>query len=500
MMILRSEARHGERAQRGTAAPLTVSNAGARIHLVHAGDEPGPWLTGLAGRLGPVRPGEAVVLVGTPLDGTGLAELCDLLDPVLKPDRDAHVRLLLLVMSTGAEDSGSRRSAARLLSERWGFDVLAASGVALVAPDGSLFSPDLPGEPGGWWHFAPGAVPRPVSSRVPVSGWEAAVKGIPVQEVAGHVVEPVPAGLVVRPAGPVSAMTRTLPHAVPPDRGGPQLIVASPDVPAAVPAVVMAALPESVRGTTRLLSLDVRSVVRTGRQMADLMGTPVRVGLGLPVILDGALRDGASAGDATAELRTINADGRPSWRPFAQTVVCEPAGGPGAGRVRVTEWRVPAASLSGGSGPDALPLGREWQAAVTPAGLWIGPRGEVPPRAAATRAVSPDTVAIDLGVEHGPHDSLWPALDALFDQLETEVRERAVVHVHGLLDTGSAKRLRGVTARHGLGLGRPARRECAGTGTASATGTGPHTRACPEPEGCAENTAYARLQAWLVTV
>lgn len=496
-MIRRSAACHPERAPGGTAAPLTVSDAGERMHLVHAGDEPGGWLTELAVRLGPVRPGEAVVLVGTPLYETDRVDLCDLLAPVLEADKDAHVRLLLLVMSTGAEDCGSRPSAARLISERWGFDVLAASGAALVAPDGSLFSPDLPGEPGGWWHFAPDTVPRPVSSRLPVSGWEAALKGMAGQEVAGHVVEPVPAGLVVRPSGPVSAVARTLPHTVPPDRAGPQLIVASSAVPAAVPAVVMAALPESVREATRLLSLDVRSVVRTGHQVARLMGTPVRVGLGLPVIVRGALRDGASAGDATTELRTIDAGGVPSWRPFAQTVVCGPASGPDAARVRVTEWRVPAASLSGGTEPDALPLDRNWEAAVTPAGLWIGPRGEAPPSAASARAVSPDTVAIDLGVERGPQESLWRGLDVLFDQLETEVRERAVVHVHGPLGAEGRKHLRHVTARHGFRLAQPNRRAAT---PASAPGTSPDAGAGPRPGDGEENTAYARLRTWLETV
>ncbi|MFI2378009.1 hypothetical protein ACH5AO_23545 [Streptomyces sp. NPDC018964] len=498
-MILRSAACRPERAPRSTAAPLTVSDAGERMHLVHADGAPGRWLTDLAGRLGPVRPGEAVLLVGTPLHGTDHGDLCDLLAPVLEADRDAHVRLLLLVMSTGAEDRGIRPSAARLIAERWGFDVLAASGAALVAPDGSLFSPDLPGEPGGWWHFAPGAVPRPVSSRLPVSGWEAGLKGMAGQEVAGHVVEPVPAGLVVRPSGPVSDVARTLPHTVPPDRAGPQLIVASPAVPAAVPAVVMAALPESVREATRLLSLDVRSVVRTGHQVARLLRAPVRVGLGLPVMVNGALRDGASAGDATTELRTIDAGGVPSWRPFAQTVVCGPASGPDAARVRVTEWRVPAASLSGGTEPDALPLDRDWAAAVTPAGLWIGPRGEIPPSAASTRAVSADTVALDLGVDRGPHDSLWRALDVLFDQLETEVRERAVVHVHGPLGAEGRKHLRHVTARHGVRLAPSARRDRGGAQVSSPS-PGPDAGAGPGPGDGEENAAYARLRAWLETV
>ncbi|MFE1265669.1 hypothetical protein ACFW5X_34830 [Streptomyces albogriseolus] len=495
-MIVRSEACHVKQAHHGTTVPVAVSTSDERIHLVHAGDRPEPWITELAGRLGPVRPGEAVVLVGADLEGTDGAALCDLLAPALESCKRAHVRLLLLVMSTGAEDGADHQSAARLISERWGFDVLAASGAALVAPDGSLFSPDLPGEPGGWWHFAPGAVPRLVGSCLPVSGWEGILKGMAGQEVAGHVLEPVPAGLVVRPVGPLSGLARTLPRAVPPHRDGPQLIVVSSAVPAAVLAVVMAALPDSVRGTARLLALDARSVLRTAHRVADLMGAAVSVGLGMPVLANGALRDGASAGDATAELRTIDTRGMPSWRPFAQTVVCTPARGKSARRVRVTEWRVPAASMSGGTGPDELTLGRDWQAAVTPAGLWIGPRGGVPPLTAAARSVSPDRVAIDLSVDRGPDNSLLHGLDVLFGQLETEVRERAVVHVHGCPGTEGQERLRRITARHGFRL-VPGDRRGAGH---PATGSGPDAGGRPGRAGASETPEYAKLRTWLETV
>ncbi|WP_331737554.1 hypothetical protein [Streptomyces sp. NBC_00019] len=433
-----------------TAASPTVSRAGDHIHLVHAGSRPPEWLTGLAGRLAPARPSEAVVVVGTPLHEDGAEGLCELLAPALDASRDAHVRLLLLVMSTGADETGGGPSAAGLICERWGLDVLATAGTALVTSDGDLFSPDLPGASGGWWHFSPGADARRVSSHLPIPDWERAVKQVGRQTVAGHVVEPVPAGLAVRPAGPAPVTAHTQPHAVPPERDRPQLILASSHLPAAALAVVMAALPEHVRAALRLLSLDGRPLLRIGQALADLLDSEVRVAVGAPVATDGGIPDGASAGDATVEPRMVDSVGRPSWRPFARTVVCSPDRPP-----RVTEWQVPAA-LRGTTAPDELSLGKDCKAVVTPAGLWIGPRDGEPPLLAAARPLTPEAVAVDLGAPHQAlPDGLWPGLDTLFGQLEPDVRHHAVVHVHGDLGMRDRERLLELSVRHGFGTTAP---------------------------------------------
>ncbi|MGW1259774.1 hypothetical protein ACWD5Q_32525 [Streptomyces sp. NPDC002513] len=116
--------RLGGAAQGGPApSPLTVSPADGYLHLVHTGSRPPLWLTRLTGRLGPARPNEAVVLVGTLLGEDGAEGLCRLLTPVLKARPEGHVRLLVLVMSEGADESGGRPSAARLICERWGYEV-----------------------------------------------------------------------------------------------------------------------------------------------------------------------------------------------------------------------------------------------------------------------------------------------------------------------------------------------------------------------------------------
>ncbi|SNX88350.1 hypothetical protein SAMN06272735_8792 [Streptomyces sp. TLI_55] len=431
-----------------TASSPTVSRADDRIHLVHTGTRPPKWLTELAGRLSPARPSEALVVVGAPLDEDGAEALCEWLAPSLDSIRDAQVRLLTLVMSAGAHGAGGRPSAARVICERWGLDVLAAAGTALVTADGALFSPDLPGASGGWWHFSPGVDARRVSSHLPVPEWEAAVRRVGRQTVAGHVVEPVPAGLSVRPAGPTPVTAHTRPHAIPPERDRPQLILASTQVPAAALAVVVAALPEPVRAALRLLSLDGQPLTRLGEELADLLDSEVQVAVGAPAGTDSGAPSGASAGDAMVELRMVDSRGRPSWRPFARTVVCSPAT-VGSGRApRVTESRPPAA-LRGTAAPDTLSVDGDCKVVVTPAGLWLGPHDTDPPLLTLIRPPAPESVAVDLGVPRQPlADCLWNGLETLLGRLEPDVLARVVVHAYGDLDARDRERLVEFSVRH----------------------------------------------------
>ncbi|MEV5176972.1 hypothetical protein AB0L10_39225 [Streptomyces flaveolus] len=439
------------RARYDTGTASTVTPVGEHLYLVHSGSRPPVWLTRLAGRLGPTRPNEAVVVVGVPSVEDGAEGLGRLLAPALEACRDAQVRLLTLVMSEGAHEAGDSPSPARLIIERWGMDVLATAGSALVTTAGCLFAPGHPGGPGGWWHFSPGSATRHVSSHLPIPDWEIVVRRVGRQVLAGHIVEPVPAGLAVRPAGPVSPATHARLHAVPPEYGRPQLIVTSPRTPAAVLAVVLGALPEQVRGSLRLVSLAGVPMSRTAQGVSDLLGREVDVAVGVPVMNGRAVPEGVSAGDAAADQYLLDEEGRPAWRPFARTLVHGPSMGEDNRPARVTQWRVPA--VLSGTEPDALSPGRDWKACVTPSGLWIGPRDAEPPFLVTARPARADAVAIDLGPwdSHGPlDDSLWPELGTLFAQLEPEVCVRAVVHVHGVLDARDDERLRGLTVRHGL--------------------------------------------------
>ncbi|MFG2357814.1 hypothetical protein [Streptomyces sp. NPDC048521] len=451
-MIRRGTGRRGGHSNRHAATRLTVSRARDHVHLVHSGGTPPGRLTDISEWLGPARPNEAVVLVGTALGEDGVEGLCERLAPVLQESKEQDVRLLRLVMSAGADEAEGRPSTARLICERWELDVLATAGPAVVVPDGTLFSPDLPDAPGGWWHFSVGQVPRSVGSRLPIPDWESALRRLEHSPVPGHVVEPVPAGLMIRPAGAASAAVDTLPYAVAPDPDRPHLLIDAPNVPAAGLATMIAALPGRVRKDIRLVSLDGRSVLETGQAVADLLGTGVQVANGVPVVVDGDDAGDDAAGESSTELYMVDADGTPTWRPFAQAFVCEPGGEGREGSARVTEWRAPAALLEG-TDPRGLPFDQTWKVALTPAGLWAGPRGSEPPLVAATRTAEPDSVAIELGApRRAIDDSLWPGLDRLFGELSPEVRERAVVHVHGVLGSKGMENLRRLTIRHNFSL------------------------------------------------
>ncbi|MFF3503301.1 hypothetical protein [Streptomyces sp. NPDC003247] len=451
-MIRRGTGRRGGQAELPPPARLTVSRTREHVHVVHTGGTPPRRLADLADRLGPARENEAAVLVGAPLGDDGAEGLCERLAPVLRGLKDEDVRLLRLVMSAGADEAEDRPSVARLICERWELDVLATAGPAVVVPDGTLFSPDLPDAPGGWWHFSYGEVPRPVGSRLPIPAWESALRQVDHDPVAGHVVEPVPAGLLIRSTAADSPAVHTLPYAVPPDPDRPYLLVGTADVPAGDLATVLAALPGRIREDIRLLSLDGQPMPETGQAVADLLGTDVHLANGLPVVVDGDPDDGSRA-EASTEPYLVDADGTPAWRPFARTLTCAPVGAGRAENARVTTWRAPA-SLSSAEPVDvALPFHRIWKVAPTPAGLWIGPRSGEPPLTAVTRRPAPDAVAIELGApRRALDDSLWPHLDRLFGELDPEVRERAVVHVHGVLGSRGMESLRKLTVRHSFSL------------------------------------------------
>ncbi|MER5698851.1 hypothetical protein ABT255_32645 [Streptomyces mirabilis] len=85
-----------------------VTRAGERVHLGHAGSVPPDRLTHLAGLLTPVRAGEAVVVVGTPLPDRDAEEVCRHLTPAVEAGRDAHVQLLVLLMAGRGERSRRR--------------------------------------------------------------------------------------------------------------------------------------------------------------------------------------------------------------------------------------------------------------------------------------------------------------------------------------------------------------------------------------------------------
>ncbi|MER6373038.1 hypothetical protein ABT255_32640 [Streptomyces mirabilis] len=228
-----------------------------------------------------------------------------------------------------------------------------------------------------------------------------------------------------------------------PERERPQPVLVTPDVPATVLGVVTA-MPVQVRSLVRLVCLDGPPLLRTGQELADLLGSEVRPAVGAPLLDGGSSWDAAL--DATTELGMTDAAGG-FWRPFARRVVCSSTAEGGTRAVRVMECRMPPDL--GGTTDQPSDLTARSRVVVTAAGLWIGPYGSPPPYVATVRPPSRDPLPFELGVPERAFDQgLWESSALLPERLEAGLRERVVVRTHGDLTAEDHARLHGLRARH----------------------------------------------------
>ncbi|WFB88498.1 MULTISPECIES: hypothetical protein [Streptomyces] len=471
---------------------------GDGVYVVLRDKQPPPWPAGTEETLRAAAPGAVTVLLTTALDGHEVDRTASLLAPVVNGARAAG-EPLRLAMSGAANAGSGAEPPARRLSEHLAIDIVAPSGPAVVVPGGTLFTPDTSsaddgGEPPGWWCFSPGEPARYLGLRLPAPAWEAALTRLRPDLADRHILQPVPAGLLLRPAN-APADAGGLAHAVPPDPHGPILVVGVPSgrpVDAEAVETVVAALPRRVRDSLLMVPGDGRDLVPTAREAAEALGTPLRAGNGLPVFLDGA-----APADVPSTI-LVDSHGEPSWQPYVTSVLCDPGDGPDAG-ARALSWRLP----DGWEEPDptkpgVLTLGR-WQATATRAGLWVG-KPQWQAEAPVVRAPESDVVALELGVGgRALDDSLWPELERLFSVLDEDVRDRAIVRVHGNVGAGGMRTLRRLTVRHGLALAARGPRAVYPADVSKVAGLSPSaapSAAPPDPEAPARSaSAPARTSA-----
>lgn len=396
----------------------------------------------------------------TVLVGAGFARpdlLHDRLAPTLAQARADGARVLRLVMAGAAADRPDQPAPARAFSESESvpFEVLAPRGLVIVAPGGTLFAPDLSDAPGGWWSFSPGLAPRRIGTRLPEPPWQGAVERTAPPTVGGCVVEQIPAGLLVLPGGTPPEGASALRYAMPPDPAGPLLVVGSSRAAAVSPdalAEVIAALPAHIRGVVRLVPGGGTDLLPLGQSVADLLGAPVQVASGLPLLLDDPKRP--EAGRATTPRVVLtDAGGDASWRPYVEVVTCVPREGDTSSAPRLGAWRSPIGGLRPGIEPGAMMLDRKWEVVVTRAGLWIGPNGFAVPDAVSARPVEPEMMTVDVGVPESALDaSVWDPLDRLFTALQDDVRERTLINLMSEGSEDDLRALRRLAVRHGLSL------------------------------------------------
>ncbi|MET8949001.1 hypothetical protein ABZX30_37185 [Streptomyces sp. NPDC004542] len=417
--------------------------ASGPVYVLPAGESAG--LEDTVDALGDGPPDQATVLVAA-----GTSDATDLwrqLEPVLDECRRSGIGHVRLLWAGGGADLPGRPAPARRIADTWQLEVVAPAGPVVVAPGGSLFTPT---GPGGWWQFGPGLAPRPLGLRHPAPSWEDAAAGLVTDAVDGLVVEPVPAGVLVRTAQPAPDAERAVAASIPADSHRLAVVVGTPRTPpvsAQALADLLAMLPERVRATVRLIPGDGRDLLPTGQETADLLGTEVEVVSGIPALLESA--DGTRAEPAVV---LVGADGEPTWRPYLESVACLPAHGGPTPAPRLLRWRSPVPGSAEVSEDGVLALDDEWRIAVTRAGLWLGVHGS-PPAEASRRALARETMTVDVGVPgQRLDDGLWPVLDTLMDGLEPSVQGRTTLHVLGRCSAQGRRLLREVTERRQLAL------------------------------------------------
>ncbi|BBA96931.1 hypothetical protein RVR_2457 [Actinacidiphila reveromycinica] len=458
-------------AARGTFGPRLEVSGTDRVLIVHeAGAVPDHLDRAAAELRRRSHPADRVtVLTGAGFDDHD-ALLAALVPALANAGGDGGPRTVRLAMARAGTEADGQPALAHTLADALPCDVVAPAGLVVVAPGGTLFAPDLPGVPGGWWRFSPGLTPRRTGTRLPAPAWQNAVERAAPPTADGCVVEQIPAGLLVLPVGAPPEDAGALCYAVPVDPDGPLLLVGSSRtaaVPPDVLAEVIAALPGPIRSTVRLVPGGGTDLLAAGQGVADLLGIPVRVSTGMPLLLD------APSGP-TGSPRTFltDADGEPSWRPYVEVVTCEPASGGRPSAPRLGTWRPPIGGLKPGLEPGAMMLDRKWEVVVTRAGLWVGPVGSRVPEEIAARPVAPDLMALDVGIpEQTFQPSVWEALDRLFTALQDDVRERTFVRLHGDCSTEDLRDLRRLAMRHDLAVAP--RDRLAGRSAAGLTAVGP---------------------------
>ncbi|MGW1726747.1 hypothetical protein ACWCQK_27950 [Streptomyces sp. NPDC002306] len=417
---------------------------------------PGPDDVAELARTLAAEAGQTVATVVVGVDGPVPPALWTRLGDVLDTLRENGTTTVRLVVSGAGGGDADRPALAQRIADVWGLGVTAPEGTALLVPGGTLFVPDAPEPSGGWRLFQPGTEPTPLGARHPAPGWQSAFAELPARTAGGHAVYPIPAGVLLQPPGSPPPAPGALCYAVPVDAAHPTLLIGVPGpgggarIPADDLAALLTALPASVRSRVRVAPGAEGDLLPTVQQVADALDIEVEVLTGPPLAAPPTARSEEAAAPGPV---LVDGTGRPTWRPYAEAVVCRPAAaaaaavdgeGDGDGRgvgggegdesatetaPRLLRWRSPVPDAET---PDAgvVRLSERWQVTVTRSGLALGPVGQRLPLAG--RPVRADRLVVEIAPSDRPLDeSCWSGLSHVLDHLDAEARECAVLHAPG---------------------------------------------------------------------
>ncbi|MFD8500365.1 hypothetical protein [Amycolatopsis sp. NPDC059657] len=199
--------------------------------------------------------------------------------------RDLSVKRVWLALSGLGRPIKTGSPFPQRIAESLGIEVLAPDGALSLAPGGLLFV-----DGGVWRCFRPSDTSRPWGTRFPQPEWEALLPQEPVT-VAGLTVEPIPAGLLVRPEGASATSPVDPAYAVAVDPARPRLVLGRPGEAGYSPAQAAALLTrlrtpfELVPHTPRVATTDWLA------ELAARLGQEVRAATGMPLYaLDGSVQ------------------------------------------------------------------------------------------------------------------------------------------------------------------------------------------------------------------
>lgn len=327
-----------------------------------------------------VQPGHTVVAVDVDA-GSDLSRFTTVLDDL----RDREGTLLL---APGWIGCGDTAPLAAWLAPKLGRPVIGHEGRPCVIAGGGLFVPDHAGA--GWIQLTPDGRRIGRARRLPAPAWECPAVNMPGAVEPGQWVEPIPAGVWIRPDGDPRAVTvhrRRLVESLAPDPRFPRVVVGRPGAPLAEPATVaryLRTLPEGLRAGVRFALFGAeRNPSGWSRALATAAGSPVVTGAGVRF---SAAKEGQ--GPATRVLLA----GRPmAWHPLLTELRHRPAATDRGGRPRGPEAVEPVRPIA--DLPEVAPGVYRYADGVVlevvASGLYMRPAAE-PPSAAAVRALPAD--------------------------------------------------------------------------------------------------------------
>lgn len=441
------------------AGPHTVLEADGERFLLRSSADRASTVAELVRDL-PAEPGRPVVVVDVTADAAGNLgeELGGLLGRL---SADPACSAARLVMSGAAAATAERLPLAQRLADAWKLEIEAPDAPIVLVPGGGLYVAEPTTRAGGWWRFAPGGEPEALGARMPAPRWQRALARVPLGALGGCVVQQIPAGLSLRPAGAAAPRTGELAYALAVHPERLTLLVssrgASEEGIAEDLATLLAGLPAELRRSVRLAPGDGRDLLPVAETVADLLGTEIEVCTGLPF----PLPDGAPGAAHAESVRLNSPEGEPTWPALLAAVVCVPAEPDGhRPTARPTRWNLPDPVDGPALEPATLCLPDGTYAVAVRAGLWVGdspvPPPEVRDRPAEARAARIEIADTD---DDTSRDRLLTSLAALLPRLDEHVREHAEIAAPKGAGPETVGALRRFSMRHGVAYVTGAREE-----------------------------------------